>query len=81
MLSFINRFLLEYADLDECSTGQYSCPRGSRCENTDGSYKCLIRCSPGQKLGANGQCRRKCFNQTSVFLPWLTLPKFFSLVT
>ncbi|XP_076007425.1 hemicentin-1 [Genypterus blacodes] len=41
-------------DIDECSLGGIMCHDGQDCENTIGSYRCVMRCGRGFKRTADG---------------------------
>ncbi|XP_028259472.1 hemicentin-1 [Parambassis ranga] len=41
-------------DIDECSLGGNVCHDGQDCENTIGSYRCVMRCGRGFKRTADG---------------------------
>lgn len=45
-------------DIDECAQGQASCPKGTRCVNKQGTYKCQpIQCRTGHRGDAAGNCK------------------------
>lgn len=46
--------LLILADIDECSLGGNVCHDGQDCENTIGSYRCVMRCGRGFRRTADG---------------------------
>jgi len=46
--------LLSVSDIDECSLGGDVCHDGQDCENTIGSYRCLMRCGRGFRRTADG---------------------------
>ncbi|KAM6962600.1 hemicentin-1 [Aplochiton taeniatus] len=41
-------------DMDECSLGGHMCHDGQDCENTIGSYRCVMRCGRGFRRTADG---------------------------
>uniref|UniRef100_A0A8B9H3J1 Hemicentin 1 n=1 Tax=Astyanax mexicanus TaxID=7994 RepID=A0A8B9H3J1_ASTMX len=41
-------------DIDECSLGGHICHDGQDCENTIGSYRCVMRCGRGFRRTADG---------------------------
>uniref|UniRef100_A0AAQ4QM07 Hemicentin-1 n=1 Tax=Gasterosteus aculeatus aculeatus TaxID=481459 RepID=A0AAQ4QM07_GASAC len=41
-------------DIDECSLGGHVCHDGHDCENTIGSYRCIMRCGRGFRRTADG---------------------------
>ncbi|CAG5863670.1 unnamed protein product [Menidia menidia] len=41
-------------DIDECTLGGNTCHDGQDCENTIGSYRCVMRCGRGFRRTANG---------------------------
>ncbi|KAM3875993.1 hemicentin-1 [Diretmus argenteus] len=41
-------------DIDECSLGGHMCHVGQDCENTIGSYRCVMRCGRGFRRTADG---------------------------
>ncbi|MBN3302329.1 HMCN1 protein, partial [Amia calva] len=41
-------------DIDECALGGHSCHMGQDCENTIGSYRCVVRCGRGFRRTADG---------------------------
>ncbi|XP_036834633.1 hemicentin-1 isoform X2 [Oncorhynchus mykiss] len=41
-------------DIDECSLGGHMCHDGQDCENTIGSYRCVMRCGRGFRRTADG---------------------------
>ncbi|PFX30360.1 hemicentin-1-like isoform X2 [Stylophora pistillata] len=43
-------------DVDECTLGIASCPSGEECVNTDGSYRCRVKCADGFLMTANDTC-------------------------
>ncbi|XP_068599564.1 hemicentin-1 [Brachionichthys hirsutus] len=54
-------------DIDECSLGGNACHDGQDCENTIGSYRCVVRCGRGFRRTADGlSCRdvNECLEST-----------------
>ncbi|XP_069578756.1 latent-transforming growth factor beta-binding protein 4 [Brachyistius frenatus] len=53
-------------DVDECVSSSGSVCGSQRCENTIGSYRCLISCEPGFQVDAAGRCVDvdECVNTT-----------------
>ncbi|XP_034035488.1 hemicentin-1 [Thalassophryne amazonica] len=62
-------------DIDECSLGGVMCSDGQDCENTIGSYRCLMRCGRGFRRTSDGlscadvnecqesnPCNQQCLN-------------------
>ncbi|KAG9473293.1 hypothetical protein GDO78_019504 [Eleutherodactylus coqui] len=62
-------------DLDECRLGSHQCPSGQECDNTLGSYRCLLRCGPGfrpndeatscedvDECSQSQPCQQRCLN-------------------
>ncbi|XP_023810079.1 hemicentin-1 isoform X2 [Oryzias latipes] len=62
-------------DIDECSLSGHVCHDGQDCENTVGSYRCLMRCGRGFRRTTDGlncmdvnecqesnPCNQRCFN-------------------
>ncbi|XP_036375886.1 hemicentin-1 [Megalops cyprinoides] len=41
-------------DIDECALGGHMCHEGQDCENTIGSYRCVMRCGRGFRRTADG---------------------------
>ncbi|KFP01647.1 Hemicentin-1, partial [Calypte anna] len=67
-------------DIDECALGGHTCHAGQDCENTMGSYRCVVRCGNGFKRTADGfscqdvnecqelnSCHQHCFNTIGSF--------------
>uniref|UniRef100_A0A673IBQ3 Hemicentin-1 n=1 Tax=Sinocyclocheilus rhinocerous TaxID=307959 RepID=A0A673IBQ3_9TELE len=67
-------------DIDECSLGGHMCHDGQDCENTIGSYRCVMRCGRGFRRTANGlscsdvnecqesnPCHQHCLNTIGSF--------------
>lgn len=50
----INLLLSTLSDIDECSLGGNVCHDGQDCENTIGSYRCVMRCGRGFRRTADG---------------------------
>lgn len=46
--------LILFVDIDECSLGGNVCHDGLDCENTIGSYRCVMRCGRGFRRTADG---------------------------
>ncbi|XP_049335709.1 hemicentin-1 isoform X1 [Astyanax mexicanus] len=67
-------------DIDECSLGGHICHDGQDCENTIGSYRCVMRCGRGFRRTADGlscsdinecqetnPCHQHCLNTIGSF--------------
>ncbi|XP_071607415.1 hemicentin-1 isoform X1 [Heliangelus exortis] len=67
-------------DIDECTLGGHTCHAGQDCENTMGSYRCVVRCGNGFRRTADGfscqdvnecqelnSCHQHCFNTIGSF--------------
>nr|XP_055041763.1 hemicentin-1 isoform X2 [Misgurnus anguillicaudatus] len=67
-------------DIDECSLGGHMCHEGQDCENTIGSYRCVMRCGRGFRRTADGlsctdvnecqesnPCHQHCLNTIGSF--------------
>ncbi|MBN3312119.1 HMCN1 protein, partial [Atractosteus spatula] len=67
-------------DIDECALGAHSCHVGQDCENTIGSYRCVVRCGHGFRRTADGlscqdinecqesnPCNQHCLNTIGSF--------------
>ncbi|XP_067156720.1 hemicentin-1 [Apteryx mantelli] len=67
-------------DVDECALGGHTCRAGQDCENTIGSYRCVVRCGNGFRRTADGfscqdvnecqesnSCHQRCFNTVGSF--------------
>ncbi|XP_071421021.1 hemicentin-1 [Pithys albifrons albifrons] len=67
-------------DIDECALGGHSCQAGQDCENTMGSFRCVLRCGSGFRRTADGfscqdvnecqesnSCHQRCFNTIGSF--------------
>ncbi|XP_016146102.1 hemicentin-1-like [Sinocyclocheilus grahami] len=67
-------------DIDECSLGGHMCHNGQDCENTIGSYRCVMRCGRGFRRTADGlscsdvnecqesnPCHQHCLNTIGSF--------------
>ncbi|XP_073667498.1 hemicentin-1 isoform X2 [Paramisgurnus dabryanus] len=67
-------------DIDECSLGGHMCHEGQDCENTIGSYRCVMRCGRGFRRTADGlsctdvnecqesnPCHQRCLNTIGSF--------------
>lgn len=46
--------LFVLVDIDECSLGGNACHDGQDCENTIGSYRCVMRCGRGFRRTPDG---------------------------
>lgn len=46
--------LVHYADIDECSDGNYTCQENAVCSNLMGGYKCV--CKDGYERTDNNSC-------------------------
>lgn len=44
------------SDVDECVSSSGSVCGSQRCENTIGSYRCLVSCEPGHQVSVDGRC-------------------------
>lgn len=42
------------ADIDECALGGHTCHAGQDCDNTIGSYRCVVRCGIGFRRTSDG---------------------------
>ncbi|XP_062861109.1 latent-transforming growth factor beta-binding protein 4 isoform X2 [Trichomycterus rosablanca] len=53
-------------DVDECVDSEGSVCEFQRCENTIGSYRCVVTCEPGYSLNPTGECVdiNECANET-----------------
>ncbi|XP_048833472.1 hemicentin-1 isoform X1 [Brienomyrus brachyistius] len=67
-------------DIDECTLGGHLCHDGQDCENTIGSYRCMMRCGRGFRRTADGlscqdinecqessPCHQHCLNAVGSF--------------
>ncbi|XP_063057327.1 hemicentin-1 isoform X2 [Engraulis encrasicolus] len=67
-------------DIDECALGGHMCHSGQECENTIGSYRCVMRCGRGFRRTADGlsctdvnecqeanPCHQHCLNTIGSF--------------
>ncbi|XP_036128071.1 hemicentin-1 [Molossus molossus] len=67
-------------DIDECALGGHSCHAGQDCDNTIGSYRCVVRCGVGFRRTSDGlscqdinecqessPCHHRCFNAIGSF--------------
>ncbi|XP_043342030.1 hemicentin-1 isoform X3 [Cervus canadensis] len=67
-------------DIDECALGGYTCHAGQACDNTIGSYRCVVRCGIGFRRTSDGlscqdinecqessPCHHRCFNAIGSF--------------
>ncbi|XP_065792282.1 hemicentin-1 isoform X3 [Muntiacus reevesi] len=67
-------------DIDECALGGYTCHAGQDCDNTIGSYRCVVRCGIGFRRTSDGlscqdinecqessPCHHRCFNAIGSF--------------
>lgn len=50
-LSWMTHFV---ADIDECALGGHICHAGQDCDNTIGSYRCVVRCGVGFRRTSDG---------------------------
>lgn len=41
-------------DIDECALGGHSCHAGQDCDNTIGSYRCVVHCGTGFRRTSDG---------------------------
>lgn len=55
-------------DIDECSLEGHVCQNGQDCENTIGSYRCVMRCGRGFRRTAD---RLSCTGALAVFIEHL----------
>ncbi|XP_055962583.1 hemicentin-1 [Sorex fumeus] len=68
------------SDIDECALDGHSCPPTQACDNTIGSYRCVLRCGPGFRRTPDGlscqdanecqessPCQQRCFNTVGSF--------------
>ncbi|XP_021098568.1 hemicentin-1 [Heterocephalus glaber] len=62
-------------DIDECALGGHTCHTGQDCDNTIGSYRCVVHCGIGFRRTSDGlscqdinecqessPCHQRCFN-------------------
>ncbi|XP_069890339.1 hemicentin-1 [Dipodomys merriami] len=67
-------------DIDECSLGSHTCHTGQDCDNTIGSYRCVVHCGIGFRRTSDGlscqdinecqessPCHQRCFNVIGSF--------------
>ncbi|GAB1285527.1 Hemicentin-1 [Apodemus speciosus] len=67
-------------DIDECALGGHSCHAGQDCDNTIGSYRCVVHCGTGFRRTSDGlscqdinecqessPCHQRCFNAIGSF--------------
>ncbi|KAM5295479.1 hemicentin-1 isoform 1-T1 [Glossophaga mutica] len=67
-------------DIDECALGGHTCHAGQDCDNTIGSYRCVVRCGIGFRRTSDGlscqdinecqessPCHHRCFNAIGSF--------------
>ncbi|XP_021053028.1 hemicentin-1 [Mus pahari] len=67
-------------DIDECALGGHSCRAGQDCDNTIGSYRCVVHCGTGFRRTSDGlscqdinecqessPCHQRCFNVIGSF--------------
>ncbi|XP_004768021.1 hemicentin-1 isoform X1 [Mustela putorius furo] len=67
-------------DVDECALGGHICHAGQDCDNTIGSYRCVVRCGIGFRRTSDGlscqdinecqessPCHHRCFNAIGSF--------------
>ncbi|MGH0125472.1 UNVERIFIED_CONTAM: hypothetical protein FKN15_054569 [Acipenser sinensis] len=68
------------ADIDECALGGHTCHAGQDCENTIGSYRCMVQCGRGFRRTPDGiscqdinecqelnPCNQRCLNSIGSF--------------
>lgn len=41
-------------DIDECALGGHTCRAGQDCDNTIGSYRCVVHCGAGFRRTSDG---------------------------
>ncbi|XP_011246353.1 hemicentin-1 isoform X3 [Mus musculus] len=67
-------------DIDECALGGHTCRAGQDCDNTIGSYRCVVHCGTGFRRTSDGlscqdinecqessPCHQRCFNVIGSF--------------
>uniref|UniRef100_A0A8C2MET6 Hemicentin-1 n=1 Tax=Cricetulus griseus TaxID=10029 RepID=A0A8C2MET6_CRIGR len=67
-------------DIDECALGGHTCRAGQDCDNTIGSYRCVVHCGAGFRRTSDGlscqdvnecqesnPCHQRCFNVIGSF--------------
>nr|XP_048286978.1 hemicentin-1 isoform X1 [Myodes glareolus] len=67
-------------DIDECALGGHTCHAGQDCDNTIGSYRCVVHCGTGFRRTSDGlscqdinecqessPCHQRCFNVIGSF--------------
>lgn len=67
-------------DIDECALGRHTCHAGQDCDNTIGSYRCVVHCGTGFRRTSDGlscqdinecqessPCHQRCFNAIGSF--------------
>ncbi|KAL1775484.1 hemicentin-1 isoform X4 [Sigmodon hispidus] len=67
-------------DIDECALGGHACHAGQDCDNTIGSYRCVVHCGTGFRRTSDGlscqdinecqessPCHQRCFNVIGSF--------------
>ncbi|KAM6165457.1 hemicentin-1 [Erethizon dorsatum] len=67
-------------DIDECALGGHTCHTGQDCDNTIGSYRCVVHCGIGFRRTSDGlscqdinecqessPCHQRCFNVIGSF--------------
>ncbi|XP_006907796.1 hemicentin-1 isoform X1 [Pteropus alecto] len=67
-------------DIDECALGGHTCHAGQDCDNTIGSYRCVVHCGTGFRRTSDGlscqdinecqessPCHHRCFNTIGSF--------------
>ncbi|XP_038527072.1 hemicentin-1 isoform X3 [Canis lupus familiaris] len=67
-------------DIDECALGGHTCHAGQDCDNTIGSYRCVVHCGIGFRRTSDGlscqdinecqessPCHHRCFNAIGSF--------------
>uniref|UniRef100_H0XAK9 Hemicentin 1 n=1 Tax=Otolemur garnettii TaxID=30611 RepID=H0XAK9_OTOGA len=53
-ISFDSPHLNDSTDIDECALGGHTCHGGQDCDNTIGSYHCVVRCGTGFRRTSDG---------------------------
>ncbi|KAM4812745.1 hemicentin-1 [Urocitellus parryii] len=67
-------------DIDECALGGHACQAGQDCDNTIGSYRCVVHCGTGFRRTTDGlscqdinecqessPCHQRCYNVIGSF--------------
>uniref|UniRef100_A0A8D2B9D0 Hemicentin-1 n=1 Tax=Sciurus vulgaris TaxID=55149 RepID=A0A8D2B9D0_SCIVU len=67
-------------DIDECALGGHTCHAGQDCDNTIGSYRCVVHCGTGFRRTSDGlscqdinecqessPCHQRCYNAIGSF--------------